>query len=409
MFSAISNNSGVVDFACRSGLNIFEYKQPQTLTIGTEQHSPDMKFSLSKINELLLFAVLATIVLYFGRQILIPVIFAAMLSMLMAPVCRKLDNRGFNRVSSALTCILILLTVFVLSMAIVIGQISSFADDLSLIEQKSELFFTQIKHYIEQQFRISPERQMTILKQQVKSWNQSAGSYVGNLAGGIIGMIAGLAITLVFTFLMLFHKEKYQEFFLKLNRSGDQAKTKMVLEKITHVSQQYLTGRAISMVFLFVLYAAALLIIGIKNALLLAGIASLLTIVPYVGPILGGFFPFLMALLTEDSLQPAMWVAVTLIIIQAIDNYFVEPYVLGGEVHLTALSTIIVIILGGLVWGVAGMILFIPMVAIAKIIFDNVESLKPYAYLIGDEERAPSSRLRDWFMKIFSRKKMLKK
>ena len=409
MFSVIPNISAVAVPGCRTGLNIFEDKKPQNFTIGADQHLPDMKFSLSKINEILLFAVLATIVLYFGRQILIPVIFAAMLSMLMAPVCRKLDNRGFHRVSSALVCILILLTVFVLSMAIVIGQISSFADDLSFIEQKSELFFTHIQHYIERQFGISPERQMTILKQQVKSWNQSAGSYISNLAGGIIGMIAGLAITLVFTFLMLYHKEKYQQFFLRLNKSGDQAKTKMILEKITHVSQQYLTGRAISMVFLFVLYAVALLIIGIKNALLLAGIASLLTIVPYVGPILGGFFPFLMALLTEDSLQPAIWVAITLIIIQAIDNYFVEPYVIGGEVHLTALSTIIIIILGGLVWGVAGMILFIPMVAIAKIIFDNVESLRPYAYLIGDEEKTPSSRLRDWFQKIFFRKKMVKK
>jgi predicted PurR-regulated permease PerM len=328
-----------------------------------------------------------------------------MLSMLMAPVCRKLDNRGFHRIFSALVCILILLAVFVLMVIIVIGQISSFGNDLSTIEQKSALFFAQIQHYIEGQFNISPERQTTILKQQVKSFNQSSGSYVSNIAGGIIGMIAGLAITLVFTFLLLFHKEKYQRFFLRLNKSGDQEKTKMILEKITHVSQQYLTGRAISMIFLFALYAIALLIIGIKNALLLAGIASLLTIVPYVGPILGGFFPFMMALLTEDSLQPAIWVAITLIVIQAIDNYFVEPYVIGGEVHLTALSTIVFIILGGLVWGVAGMILFIPMVAIAKIIFDNVESLRPYAYLIGDEEKTPSSRLRNWFKRIFFRKK----
>lgn len=370
---------------------------------------PDMKVSLLRINQILLFVVLATIVLYFGRTILIPVIFAAMLSMLMAPVCRKLDNRGFHRIFSALVCILILFAVFVLVMAIVIGQISSFGDDLSAIEQKSELFFAHIQHYIERQLKISPERQMTILKQQVKSWNQSAGSYVSSVVGGVFGMIAGLAITLVFTFLLLFHKEKYQGFFLKLSKSGDQEKTKMILEKITHVSQQYLTGRAISMIFLFVLYAIALLIIGLKNALLLAGIASLLTIVPYVGPILGGFFPFLMALLTEDSLQPAIWVAITLFIIQAIDNYFVEPYVIGGEVHLTALPTIITIILGGLAWGIAGMILFIPMVAIAKIIFDNVESLRPYAYLIGDEEKTPSSRLRNWFQKIFFRKKIRKK
>src|SRR5687768_9918279 len=131
-----------------------------------------MKISLLRINQILLFAVLAAIVLYFGRQILIPVIFAAMLSMLMAPVCRKLDSRGFHRIFSALVCILILFAIFVLIVAIVIGQISSFGHDLSTIEQKSELFFAHIQRYIEEQFKISPERQMTILRQQVKSLNQ---------------------------------------------------------------------------------------------------------------------------------------------------------------------------------------------------------------------------------------------
>jgi predicted PurR-regulated permease PerM len=104
-------------------------------------------------------------------------------------------------------------------------------------------------------------------------------------------------------------------------------------------------------------------------------------------------------MVTESTIQPAIWVLVALIFIQAIDNYFVEPNVIGGEVRLTALSTILAIFMGGIVWGIAGMILFIPILGILKIIFNHVAKLKPYGYLIGDEGRSPSSRIKEWFRK----------
>jgi predicted PurR-regulated permease PerM len=153
------------------------------------------------------------------------------------------------------------------------------------------------------------------------------------------------------------------------------------------------------MIFLFVLYSVSLLLIGIKNALLLSAIASLLTIIPYIGPILGGLFPLMTAMVTETSVQPVLWVLAALIVIQAIDNYFVEPNVIGGEVRLTALSTIISIFIGGILWGIAGMILFIPILSILKIIFSHVEKLKPFGYLIGDEGKSPSSKIKAWFRK----------
>src|SRR5688500_3905749 len=135
---------------------------------------------------------------------------------------------------------------------------------------------------------------------------------------------------------------------------------------------------------LFILYFIALLIIGVKNALLLSLVAALVNIIPYVGPILAGVFPFLAALATKASFEPAIWVIISFSVIQGIDNYFVTPFVMGGEVNLNALTTILSIICGGFLWGIAGMILFIPLLSIAKIVFDHVEPLKPYGYLIGD-------------------------
>ena len=159
------------------------------------------------------------------------------------------------------------------------------------------------------------------------------------------------------------------------------------------------------MFVLFVFYVLTLWIIGIENALLLAAIAALVNIIPYVGPLLAGIFPFVIALITKDSMQPAIWVLIMFTVIQGIDNYFVTPYVLGGEVSLSALSTIVFIICGGFLWGVPGMILFIPMLSIAKIIFDAVPTLQPYGYLIGDVGKRPSANLSQWFGNLFGGKK----
>jgi predicted PurR-regulated permease PerM len=151
------------------------------------------------------------------------------------------------------------------------------------------------------------------------------------------------------------------------------------------------------------LFSTFLLIIGIKNAVLLGCIAGLLSIMPYIGPVLGGVFPLLMALITEDTTQPAILVVIMLVVIQTIDNYFIEPVVVGGEVALSAISTILILIIGGTLWGPVGMIVFIPILGIAKIIFDHVDSLKPYGYLIGDPDERKPSKLKLWLDKTFKK------
>ncbi|HEX6891140.1 MAG TPA: AI-2E family transporter, partial [Chryseolinea sp.] len=164
-----------------------------------------------------------------------------------------------------------------------------------------------------------------------------------------------------------------------------------------------------SIVILFICYTIGLLIIGIKNALLLAAVASLLTIIPYAGTIVGSMFPVLMAIVTEDSYQPVIWTAILVIVIQAVDNYFIEPYVVGGEVNLSAMATIVIIVCGGLIWGIAGTILFIPLLGIIKIVCDHVEPLKPYGFLVGDPSGNKPSKIGSWISDLFKRNVARKK
>lgn len=363
-----------------------------------------MKERLARINQGLFFLVLITVILYYGKPLLIPLFFATMLAMLMAPVCRWLDNKGLHRAVSCLVCVFILLIVFLSMLGIMVGQISSFIGDLSEIEQQSSQLLVSLHLYIEDKFNIPAAQQTEFLQKETRNIGQFLRSYLTGVLTSSVQLLVGLIITLVLTFLFLFHKEKYYNFFLKFTRGDTPQQKQELLDRIGQVSQHYLVGRAISIITLFVLYAIALVVIGIKNALLLAAMAALVNIIPYVGPIIAAIFPFSVALVTEQSAQPAIWVLITFMLFQAFDNYFVTPYFLGGEVSLSALATIISMIVGGFLWGVAGMILFIPVFSIVKIIFDQIPELAHFGHLIGDQGSKPSKHLGAWLRKLFARR-----
>lgn len=355
-----------------------------------------MNTYLAKVNQTLFFFVLLTVVLYFGKPVLVPFTFAVLLAMLMAPVCRWLDSRGMHRIVSSLVCVFILLIALLAMMGILVGQISSFVRDIPLFEQRTEELLLTLQQFIHKKFGIPVAEQTAFVKSETRTLSEWLRGYLTGVLTSSLQLLIGLVITVVLTFLFLFQMEKYYAFFLKITRGDTREQKEGILASIGKVSQHYLVGRAISIIVLFVLYLVALLFIGIQNAWLLAAVAALVNIIPYLGPVLAAVFPTLVALVTESSHEPAIWVLVSFMLFQAIDNYFVTPYFLGGEVSLSALSTILAMICGGFIWGVSGMILFIPMLSIAKIIFDYVPGLEHYGYLIGDQGEKPSKNIGAW-------------
>jgi predicted PurR-regulated permease PerM len=325
--------------------------------------------------------------------------------MLMAPICRKLDKVRFPRPLSTACCILILVSVLAGIVLIVRAQIVTFTKDISLVEKKAHEIAETAKDFIEKQFGVSEEKQKAAIKAQTKGPGSPAPTMIKKIITGISTTIATIVLTMVFTFLFLFGKEKYEEFFVRLFQNEDSEKVKAIVNKVTTVGQKYLTGRAMSVTIIAVLYSVGLSLIGIKSAIILACLAALMTVIPFVGTALGGLFPVLMALVTEDSLHPALLVVVVIFSIQTMDNYFIEPNVVGGEVNLSALFSILSVLTGGLLWGVAGMILFLPMLGIVKIVCDNIAVLQPIGFLVGDQRERKESRVTRWFKSILPRRK----
>jgi predicted PurR-regulated permease PerM len=365
------------------------------------------KIPLKEVNRFLIFSILTCVILYCGKQVLIPVTFSIFFAMLFTPLSNKLEEKGVKRILTSLLSLLIIVIVAFVIGLLVYMQAKKIADDFPRIEEKTQEFVVKAQDYISQKLNVPEGKQDEVINKQVKSFMESSGEKVKAILAGIVGVLGSAVMVLIFTFLFLLQREKYESFFIMLCDKTQPEEAKKVIQKISKVSQSYLTGRVLSILIFTILFTSGFLIIGLENAFLLAFVAALLTIIPYVGSIIGGLFPCAMALVTGDSTDTAVGALAVIVIIQGIDNYFIEPYIIGGEVNLSGFFTILILLIGGLIWGVAGMILFLPMLGVVKIVCDHIPELKPYGYLIGDQQSGKvSGRLTEKFKKIFKKKKV---
>jgi len=188
----------------------------------------------------------------------------------------------------------------------------------------------------------------------------------------------------VFVFMLLFYQPFLIDFIQKVFGKSDQAKVSEIVSKTKTVIQSYLIGLSIEVFIIAVLNSTVLLILGIDYAILLGIIGALLNVVPYVGGLVAVALPMAVAFATKTSGWYPMYVLAGYYFIQLIDNHYIVPIIVSSKVQINALFSIIAVIVGNALWGIPGMFLSIPLLAIIKLIFDHIEPLKPWGLLLGD-------------------------
>ncbi len=355
-----------------------------------------------QVNQGLLFIILLVAVLYVGRGLLVPLISAGFFAMLMAPVSGYIE-KFIKRPFAVILCILLLLVAILGIIAIIIAEISSFTGDLPAIVATANDLLQSGESFIHDHFGLEPQQQVAIANEQITAFGKSAGSYLGSLLAGTTQVVGALVITLLYTFLMLLYRERYEIFFTRLFGTGHPEKTKEIINNITLIGQQYIKGRTAAALLLWLFYATSFTLIGLKNGILLGAIASLVSIIPLVGGVIGGLFPFFMSLTLRPSDGLPLKVVVVVVLANALNTYVIEPMVVGGRLRLGALPMIAFIIIGGALWGIAGMILFIPLLAMAKILCDNIDNLKHFGYLVSDPGEGKTSAIGNWVSNLWGR------
>jgi predicted PurR-regulated permease PerM len=342
---------------------------------------------LERFNKILLAAILISVVLYYGKEFFVLITFAGFFAMLMTPISNRLEKRGVSRIFSTIFSIALILAIITGVLFLLSAQITNIGRELPQIEAKLQAAIIGVQYWLSENLGVSSEQ----LKDHASNAIGTAGSIITGLVKGIFTLVGRFILVLVFTFLFLLQRDKYENFVVMLSKEEKRKETEAVIHKISKIAHHYLAGRILAVFIIGILYVIGFSIIGLKDGFILSALAALVTIIPYIGALLGGLIPFSMSVV-DGTMNQSVWVVVIVLIVNAIDHYFIEPYVVGGSVSISPVFTILILILGGVVWGLAGIILFLPLLGILKIVFENVEGLAPYAYLVGDQQESSASK-----------------
>lgn len=355
---------------------------------------------MSKGKKFLLYPAIIVVGLYFlflgltkGQAFLAPFITAVVLALLMLPLARIMERKIGRSAASLISAFLIFL-VSLGFLALVSLQLKNFVEQWPDIKKTMKPKIEQLKQFAEENTPLNKE-QLQISDSASTSKNSSipliggsgenSGKKAASFLGTLMGAIGDYLLTFIYIFFLLNYRHKLKEFILHLFPEERRKKVKEVLSKCLKVTPQYLIGRLMLIAFLAVLYAVGLGISGVNNFILVSLIAAFLSLIPYIGNMIGLAMAMAFGYLTSGETGVLVGVLITFSIAQFIESYVLEPYVVGDRVDLHPFVVILVVVIGNLVWGVVGMVLAIPIMAIIAIILLHIPPLKPFGILLSKE------------------------
>ncbi|SDE29203.1 Predicted PurR-regulated permease PerM [Mucilaginibacter pineti] len=332
-----------------------------------------------------------------GKDLLDPLIFGFIFAILLLPISNFLEKRlRLPRSMSSLVSILLLITVIGGILYLVGSQISNLANDWPMLKKQVEQSLHELQEWVQTSFHIQAANQMKYVKDTADQLMASGTDVLGTTFGAISSLMIFYVFILIFTFFILLYRRLLLRFVIWVFRDENSHVVMDIVENIQSILRQYILGLLLEMVIVASVAITVFWIIGIKYAALLGIIVGLFNIIPYIGIFTALLLSTLITFAT-GNIGKTVTVVISVIGIHAVDANFLLPTIVGSKVRLNALISFIGIILGEMIWGLSGMFLSIPVIAIFKIIFDRIESLKPWGYLLGGDyeyKKAPAEEMK---------------
>jgi predicted PurR-regulated permease PerM len=338
-----------------------------------------------KLSLILLGLVALVHALFYAQGILIPVLFALLLAMLLNPVVNFLTRKRVPRILAIGLCVLLAMVALAAMAYFIVTQAAQFGETLPQLKEKLSALFSDAQRWAQEKFNIRRTEVTEAVEKAKQEGMETGGSYVGETLTALGTVFAFFFLLPVFTFLMLFYKQHLVTFIYKLFPNGEQASVRDVLGETKTVVQSYLVGLIFQTGIIAVLNYIGLLVIGLEYAILFAVLGAVLNLIPYIGMISATILPMIVAFATMEPVD-ALWVLALFAGVQFLDNNIIAPRVVASRVQLNAMVSILGVMSFGALWGIPGMFLSIPFIAILKVIFDRVPGLMPFGYLLGEQE-----------------------
>ncbi|MGG9970884.1 AI-2E family transporter [Ferruginibacter sp. SUN002] len=328
-----------------------------------------------------LFAFIA--VLFYVQDIIVPVIYSTIIAIVLSPAVDFLVRRKINRALAIAFTLALVISILIAFITLLSAQLIQFSDSFPALVIKSHYILDQSIAWVSSHFNISTAKINFWVNEKNAELMNGSGYLIGQTILNTGGVLIVLFLIPVYVFMILFYQPLLLEFIHRLFSSSNQVDVSKVLTDTKIIIRSYLVGLLFEAVIVAVLNSVSLLILGVQYAILLGVIGAILNLIPYIGGIVAVALPMIIAIVTKSP-SYCLLVLGAYILIQFIDNNYIMPKIVASKVKINALVSIIVVIAGGALWGIPGMFLSIPLIAIVKVIFDHIESLKPWGYLLGD-------------------------
>lgn len=331
------------------------------------------------------FALFAFLVL--AKAILIPLSIALLISFILFPLAKKLEKMRVNTVIAAFLSIFTMLLIIGGVIYFFSSQIIGLSDEFADFKNKIILLFAEVTLFFNNNVSFVPNLEKNELIERMQAWiSHSTGSLVSKTVSNTATFFVGLLATFVFTFLILLYRKGFTIALTHFAREENRPRVRNMFKSVQQVGQKYLVGMIILTIVIGLANSIGLMIIGIDNPFLFGFLGATLAIVPYIGTYMGAIIPILYALMSYDSPWKAFAVAILFWFVQLVTDNFLTPKIVGGSLKINALAAILSLFVGAAVWGIAGMVLFLPFVAMLKVVCDEFEELKPIAQIIGNQD-----------------------
>lgn len=342
--------------------------------------------SFSTISRVIITGFFFVVSLFYLKDFLVPVLYAMILAMLFVPLCRFLERKKFPRGLAILTCLLVMIVIISSVVLLLYTQLSGLGEDLPLFQQKAWEKFAEIQTFFARIIHVSVEDQTRWLRNNYSNIVSFGTDMVKDLLLGLSGGLEIFLLVLIYAFFFLLLRDRFKGFILRLFMMKDHPEVLKVVNKTEVVTRNYMAGQLKVMAIIGVLNAIGFMIFGVKQAIFLGLLRGLLNIIPYLGAVLGTILPLLSVAVYKEGIIYPIGVVGVVLLTQFLQDNLLVPKIIGSNIRLNPLTTIVAILAGGMLWGLNGMVLFLPMTGIVKIICDNVPGLHPYGYLLGEEK-----------------------
>lgn len=342
-------------------------------------------FSAQKYVFVILAIGLTVASLYLGRSFFVPFAFSLLFAFILLPLVWRFERWGIHTVVAIIFSFLIVIAIFFGIVFFFGSQISYLISDFQEFSKRFEtLLQIGIDKFNATFYFLPPIDEQKIQMKLTELAQTKGGGFLGTTFIQTSSFLATAFLVPVYVFLLLLYRKGIKMGILLLFNKSRRQQVNQILKEVQTVGKDYLVGIFILMIILAILNSISLLIIGVDYAIMFGCLAAILVVIPYIGTYLGAILPILYALITMDA-QSAFFVLVAFVLIEALESNLLTPKIVGSNTSVNPLAAFVALIIGGLIWGIAGMILSIPFIAMLKKVFSHVVGLQPLAALLGED------------------------